>query len=68
MAYENVKVFWWGDCDDMQAMLPTLFYIDHNGMVTQEYNDKNERLRELIEEGYTEISRRTAYSMYLPIH
>lgn len=62
-----IKVFWWGDVDDLSGMTPYLHYLNENEVPIIEYGDIASRLRELVRDGYTEISRRTAYRMGLPI-
>jgi hypothetical protein len=62
-----MKVFWWGDIDDLSGTLPPLHWMTENGTAMIEWSNKNERLRQLLEAGYTEISRRSAYTAGLPI-
>ena len=62
-----MKIFWWGDVDDLYAQLPTLHFTQPETMtVMVEYGDKAGKLEELIGAGYIEVSRRTAFTMGMP--
>lgn len=62
-----MRIFWWGDVDDLNGHTPALYYLNDSSIPLIEYNDPGGRLKQLLFDGYTEVSRRTAYKMGLPI-
>lgn len=61
-----MKLFWWGMTDPLVIGAPTLWTLDENGTTMQCTFTSSDMVRDLLFEGYQEITYRTAYTLGLP--
>ncbi len=59
-----MKIFWWSEAG--MNIVPTLYCTTGETDYSPIYNNHDEAIREMIKEGYKEVSARTALTLGLP--